>query len=74
MIDKNELMYKFQPIVSAKDGSIYAYESLMRTKPEVGLSPREILKYAEISEKLYDIEYYTFYNTLKIFYSCISFF
>ncbi len=67
MIDKNELMYKFQPIVSAKDGSIYAYESLMRTKPEVGLSPREILKYAEISEKLYDIEYYTFYNTLKIF-------
>ncbi len=67
MIDRNELLYKFQPIVSAKDGSIYAYESLMRTKPEVGLSPREILKYAEISQKLYDIEYYTFYNTLKIF-------
>ncbi len=67
MIDKNELMYKFQPIVSAKDGSIYAYESLMRTKPEVGLAPRDILKYAEISHKLYDIEYYTFYNTLKIF-------
>ncbi len=67
MINKNELMYKFQPIVSAKDGSIYAYESLMRTKPEVGLSPREILKYAEMSDKLYDIEYYTFYNTLKIF-------
>ncbi len=67
MIDKNELLYKFQPIVSAKDGSIFAYESLMRTKPEVGLAPREILKYAEISQKLYDIEYYTFYNTLKIF-------
>ncbi len=67
MIDKNELIYKFQPIVSAKDGSIYAYESLMRTKPEVGLAPRDILKYAEISQKLYDIEYYTFYNTLKIF-------
>lgn len=67
VIEKNELLYKFQPIVSAKDGSIYAYESLMRTKPEVGLAPREILKYAEISQKLYDIEYYTFYNTLKIF-------
>ncbi len=67
IIERNELLYKFQPIVSAKDGSIYAYESLMRTKPEVGLAPREILKYAEISQKLYDVEYYTFYNTLKIF-------
>ena len=67
IIDNNELLYKFQPIVSAKDGSIYAYESLMRTKPEVGLAPKDILKYAEISQKLYDIEYYTFYNTLRIY-------
>ncbi len=67
IIDNNELIYKFQPIVNAKDGSIYAYESLMRTRPEVGLAPRDILKYAEISQKLYDIEYYTFYNTLKIY-------
>lgn len=66
-IDNNELLYKFQPIVNAKDGSIYAYESLMRTKPEVGLAPRDILKYAEISQQLYDVEYYTFYNTLKIY-------
>jgi len=67
VIDNNELVYKFQPIISAKDGSIYAFESLMRTKPEVGLGPRDILKYAQISGKLYDIEYYTFYNTLKIY-------
>ncbi len=66
-IDNNELLYKFQPIVSAKDGSIFAYESLMRTKSEIGLAPKDILKYAEISQKLYDIEYYTFYNTLKIY-------
>ncbi len=67
IIDNNELLYKFQPIVSAKDGSIYAYESLMRTTPEVGLAPKDILKYAEISQKLYEIEYYTFYNTLRIY-------
>lgn len=67
IIDNNELVYNFQPIVSAKDGSIYAYESLMRTKPGVDLAPRDILKYAEISQKLYDIEYYTFYNSLKIY-------
>lgn len=67
IIDNNELLYKFQPIVSAKDGSIYAFESLMRTKSEIGLAPRDILKYAEISQKLYEIEYYTFYNTLRIY-------
>lgn len=66
-ITQNDLIYKFQPIVSAKDGSIFAYESLMRTKPEIGLAPRDILKYAEISQKLYDIEYYTFLNTLRIY-------
>ena len=67
LIHHNDLLYKFQPIVNAKDGSIYAYESLMRTRPEVGLAPRDILKYAEISQKLYDIEYYTFFNTLRIY-------
>ncbi len=66
-ISHNDLVYKFQPIVNAKDGSIFAYESLMRTKPEIGLAPRDILKYAEISQKLYDIEYYTFFNTLRIY-------
>ncbi len=67
LIHHNDLLYKFQPIVNAKDGSIFAYESLMRTRPEVGLAPRDILKYAEISQKLYDIEYYTFFNTLRIY-------
>lgn len=67
MLEKNTFHYNFQPIVDAKTGDIFAYEALMRSPREVGLSPREILKYAEISQKLYSIEYFTFYNTLRAY-------
>lgn len=67
MLEKNTFHYNFQPIVDAKTGDVFAYEALMRSPREVGLSPREILKYAEISQKLYSIEYFTFYNTLRAY-------
>ncbi len=67
MLEKNTFHYNFQPIVDAKTGDIFAYEALMRSPREGGLSPREILKYAEISQKLYSIEYFTFYNTLRAY-------
>lgn len=66
LLDKNELQYKFQPIVSAKTGKIYAYEALMRTKKEVGLSPVDVLELAERQDRLYEVEHYTFYNVLRI--------
>lgn len=67
MLEKNTFCYNFQPIVDAKTGDIFAYEALMRSPKEVGLNPREILKYAEISQRLYSIEYFTFYNTLRAY-------
>lgn len=66
LLDKNELQYKFQPIVSAKTGKIYAYEALMRTKKDVGLSPTDVLELAQRQDRLYEVEHYTFYNVLKI--------
>lgn len=66
LLDKNELQYKFQPIVSAKTGKIYAYEALMRSKREVGLSPVDILELAQRQDRLYEVEHYTFYNVIKI--------
>lgn len=68
MVAKNNFRYNFQPIADAKTGDIFAYEALMRSPADVGLSPREILKYAEISQQLYSIEYYTFYNTLRAYF------
>lgn len=64
ILDNNRLRYAFQPIVSAKDGSIVAYESLMRSDTEVMVSPLTIIKYAERNRRTYDIEKYTFFNTL----------
>lgn len=67
LIEHNEFLYYFQPIINAKDGSIYAYEILMRSRSDIGLNPHEILKYAEISHMLYSIEHFTFFNALRIY-------
>lgn len=64
VMDGNDFRYAFQPIVSAKDGSIVAYEALMRTGHESRISPLTVLKYATMDERLYDIELSTFTNVL----------
>ena len=65
VMDENDFRYAFQPIVSAKDGTIIAYEALMRTGHESKLSPLTILKYATMDERLYDVELSTFSNVLQ---------
>ena len=64
IIDENRFRYHFQPIVSALDGSIYSYEALMRPESDKGMTPFHILKYAELTGRLYDIERATFLNVL----------
>lgn len=63
LIDDNDFTYCFQPIVSTVDGSVYAYEALMRPKNS---SPLEVLRIAREHGKLYDIERLTFENVLDI--------
>ncbi|MBQ9947902.1 MAG: substrate-binding domain-containing protein, partial [Oscillospiraceae bacterium] len=46
LIDQNLFNYNFQPIVSAKNGEIIAYEALMRTAPSIGMNPMEVLETA----------------------------
>jgi len=67
LVDHNDFRYNFQPIINAKTGEIYAYEVLMRTSDDIGLKPLEVLKYAEISNMLYDVEHSTFFNALKYY-------
>ncbi|MBO6231666.1 MAG: EAL domain-containing protein [Ruminiclostridium sp.] len=67
LVSKNEFIYNFQPIVDARNGEIYAYEVLMRTADDIGLKPLEVLKYAEISNMLYNVERSTFFNALKYY-------
>lgn len=65
ILDNNLFTYHFQPIVNAKDGSIYAYEALMRTDVEPRVSPLQVIKYADHLGRLYDVEKATFFNVLE---------
>lgn len=65
ILNENKLCYAFQPIVSATDGSILGYESLMRSEGETMVSPLKILKYAEKNKRSYDVEKLTFNNVLS---------
>ncbi len=62
LIDENKFDYKFQPIVSAIDGSVYGYEALMRPNRT---TPLEVLRIARENGKLYEIELLTFRNVLS---------
>ena len=66
LIEDNLFSYRFQPIVDAKTGSVYAYEALMRSGPDEKIPPVSILRYAETLGRLYDIERLTFNNVAEI--------
>ena len=65
LLDINQLTYHFQPIVRADNGQIFAYEALMRADGVEGITPFHILKYAELSGRLSEVEEYTFLNVLN---------
>ena len=65
ILDENLLDYHFQPIVSAADGSVYAYEALMRSRTDTKVLPLSIIKYAAMQDRLSDVECATFVNVLQ---------
>ena len=64
LLDSNLFRYHFQPIISAHNGEIIAYEMLMRSGGGIEMYPLEILSLAEKYDRLYDIEKATFFNAL----------
>ncbi len=66
VINANRFSYHFQPIVNTVDGGIYSYEALMRPRSELCSKPFHILKYAELTGRLNDIERATFLNILEL--------
>jgi len=65
ILDYNMLTYHFQPIVRADNGEIYSYEALMRAEGMTGITPFHILKYAEMSHRLSEVEQYTYFNVIR---------
>lgn len=67
LLDRNLFSYHFQPIVSAKNGNIVAYEALMRTDPSISMNPMEVIEIAEAYNRLYEIEKRTMFNVMERF-------
>ena len=67
LMEKNLFRFHFQPIVSARNGQIYAYEALMRTDTLINLSPLEVLSVAREYNRLYDVERATFFGIMERF-------
>ncbi len=56
IIDEQRIRYAFQTIISARDGSVYGYEALMRPQSETLRSPMEFIRIARTGAKLNDVE------------------
>ena len=66
-IDEELVEFVFQPIVDAKNGSVFAYEALMRSKIETLKSPLDIIRLARSQSKLHAIEKLTFFKAMEAF-------
>ena len=66
IIDGNLFSYHFQPIVDVSTGDIFSYEALMRPVSDVLKSPLDVIRYADLRNRLNDIERATFFNVLGI--------
>ena len=64
ILDDNLFTYYFQPLIKVSDGSVFAYEALMRTTTDPMVSPLTIIKYANMMNRLVDVEKHTFLNVL----------
>ena len=65
LIETESLHYYFQPIVSTKDGSVFAYEALMRSFMPNLKNPEEILNIAKMESKLGKIEELTMFKAME---------
>lgn len=65
LLDENRFKYHYQPIVSAKNGEIFAFEALMRPDVEPYIGPSVVIEYAEHLGRIYDVERSTFLNILS---------
>ena len=61
LINEELVTYRFQPIIDAKDGSVFAYEALMRVDLPTLHSPADVLRLAREENCLHEVERITFF-------------
>ena len=67
LIRERRVDYCFQPIVSAHDGHVVAYEALMRPQLPTLRSPIKVMQLASEMGRLYDIEKLTFFRACECY-------
>ena len=67
LLSNEQVFYCFQPIFSAHNGKVFAYEALMRSDLPNLRSPATIMKLAREQGALYEIERITFTKALETF-------
>lgn len=67
LLTEERVYYVFQPIFSAHNGRVMAYEALMRSDMERLRSPATIMKLAREQGALQEIERLTFFKSLETF-------
>lgn len=67
VLNEELLEYHFQPIFRAKDGSIYAYEALMRVDMPTIHTPNMMLRLAQQEHKLKEIERLTMLKSTEAY-------
>lgn len=68
LIKYESIKYVFQPIISLKSGTVFAYEALMRPISDLLRKPEELLRVAQAEAKLDKIERITWFHALKEFF------
>ena len=61
LINEELVTYRFQPIIDAKDASVFAYEALMRVDLPTLRSPMDVLRLAREENCLHEVERITFF-------------
>ncbi len=72
MLNEELFTYYFQPIISAKDGTTYAYEALMRGNLPALTRPDLILKLAREEDCLHEMERLTMFLSAKAYCSLLE--
>ncbi|MBN7773517.1 EAL domain-containing protein [Clostridium aminobutyricum] len=67
IIEKQLIIYHFQPIIDAQTGEVFAYEALMRSNMEILRTPYDILTLARKEFKLREIERLTLFKAMEAF-------
>lgn len=62
LINEELVTYRFQPIIDAKDGSVFAYEAFMRVDLPTLHSPADVLRLAREENCLHEVERITFFR------------